>query len=128
MIFIIKNKKYMWKLFLMIVLIILIGSIFVIGTIYQNKKVLKDFDLFYSSFLNGRITKVDKYSRGAIFKLNNSSTKYTFYPDTDKNLNEGEIFQYLAQPGDSIYKQPFSDTLILIKDDKTYLYTFKKSL
>lgn len=92
----------------------------------QDKKVKQEFDLFYSTRLSGKIVRTEEYSRGANFVLDNNPVEFTFYPYTDKHLNNGKIFQYIAEIGDSIYKPAYSDTLILIKNDRSYSYTFKK--
>jgi len=116
----------MKKMFI-IVLFLLIGGLIFIAIRYQDKKVRKEFDLFYSSHLSGTIVKVDKYSRSANFVLNNNPTKFSFYPYIDKDLNNNEIFQYLVNPGDSVYKPAYSDILLLIKGNKVYSYTFQKN-
>ncbi len=116
----------MKKLFRIIGLFILIGFLIYFGMQYQDKKVKKEFDLFYSSSLSGTISKIDEYSRSSNFSLVNNSSEFTFYPYVDKGLNDSEIFQYLAKPGDSIYKPAFSDTLLLIKSHKVYSFTFQK--
>ncbi|WP_447636181.1 hypothetical protein [Flavobacterium microcysteis] len=115
----------MKKGFLIMVITVVVVLIFV-GINYQNKKVRKEFNLFYSSHLSGRIIKIDKYSRNSNFILDNNSAEFAFNPYLDKELNNSEIFQYIAKPGDSIYKPAHSDTLLLIKGDKNYYYTFQK--
>ena len=116
----------MKKMFTVIGLLILIGFLIFIGIRYQDKKVKREFDLFHSSTLSGKIIKIDKYSRGSNFILDDNPTEFAFYPYIDKSLNNGEIFQYVCQLGDSIYKPAYSDTLVLIKGDKVYSYTFQK--
>lgn len=120
-----EENFYAKKLFITWILILLCVTIFYFIP-SQNKKVKAEFDLFYFSRLSGKIIKNEEYSRGANFTLNNSQVEYSFYPYVDKQLNNAEIFQYLAKPGDSIFKESNSDTLLLIKKNKTYAYTFKK--
>jgi len=117
----------MKKVFNIIGLFLLIGGLIFIAIRYQDKKVRKEFDLFNSSHLSGTIVMVDKYSRSANFVLNNNPTEFSFYPFIDKNLNNNEIFQYVAKPGDSIYKPAYSDILLLIKGNKVYSYTFQNT-
>lgn len=113
------------KLFITWILILTCVTIFYfIPT--QNKKVKAEFDLFYLSRLSGKIIKIKEYSRGSNFALNNSQVEYSFYPYIDKQFNNDEIFQYIAKPGDSIFKEANSDTLFLIKGNKIYSYTFRK--
>lgn len=113
------------KLFI-IWMIILVGVTIFVGIPYQNKKGKKEFELFYSSPLSGKISTIQKNSRASNFTLDNNPNKFAFYPYTDKQLNNNEIFQYIAEPGDSIFKPAYSDTLLLIKGNKTYVYTFRK--
>ena len=87
--------------------------------------VCEDFAHFDSSHIEGRISVIPEYSRPTWFKINEKSTKYRFNPLTDKSHNDGNIFSYLATPGDSVYKRKFSDSLILFKNDKTYYYKFQ---
>lgn len=116
-----KSKRYI----VIMVLLISVGYIY-IGTHYQDDKVKKEFELFYSSSIFGRVVKVDRYSRESNFVVSNDSIVYRFYPHSDKNLNDSLIFRYLAKPGDSISKPAFSDTLLLFKGNKVYSYTFRR--
>ncbi|MGN7787353.1 hypothetical protein ACTJIJ_22655 [Niabella sp. 22666] len=113
------------KLFIISMLILLCVTVFYFIP-YQDEKVKREFDLFYSSQLSGKIIKIEEYSRGSNFILENNPNEYAFYPYTDKRLNNNQIFQYIAKPGDSVFKSAYSDTLFLIKGNKTYSYTFRK--
>lgn len=115
-----KKKLFIISMFLLGCFVIFFS------TSLQNKKGKREYNLFYSTTMAGKIIKIKVYSRGSDFILENNSNKFSFYPYTDKDLNDNEIFQYLATPGDSIYKPAYSDTLFLIKRDKTYSYTFQK--
>lgn len=109
-------------------IIIIIGILLLIffGVSYQNRKVRKEFNLFYSSQLSGKISAIQKNSRASNFMLDNNPNDFDFYPYTNKQLNNNEIFQYIAELGDSIFKPAYSDTLILIKKGKKYMYKFQK--
>ena len=113
------------KVFL-IGVIISFAILIVCGIKYQDRKVNREFDFFYSNSLLGRIVKSSKSSRSALIVLNNSKHEYEFYPYAIKKGKKKLIFQYTALPGDSVYKQAYSDTLLLIKSDETLYYTFKK--
>lgn len=113
------------KLFIISMFLLACFAIFY-STSSQHKKGKREYNLFYSSQLSGKITKIKKYSRGSNFVLENNANEFTFYPYTDKYLNNNEIFQYIAEPGDSIFKPAYSDTLLLIKGNKTYVYAFQK--
>lgn len=116
----------MWKILIAVGLLLLIVGGILAGFLYQNNKYKKEFDIFYSSYISGKIIKIDKYSRGSNFVLENNPRKFSFYPYVDEHLNNNEIFQYLATPGDSIYKPAYSDTLLLIRGNRIYSYTFQK--
>jgi hypothetical protein len=113
------------KLFIIALSIFFLGSIFV-GRIYQNQKTINEFEFFYSSQLSGKIVKIDRYVRASNFVIDNNPAEFAFYPFTNENLNGNEIFSYLAVPGDSVYKPAYSDTLLLIKGNNVYAYTFQK--
>ncbi|PZR02960.1 MAG: hypothetical protein DI539_27105 [Flavobacterium psychrophilum] len=98
----------------------------VIGTRYQDKKVKKEFTAFNSSMLSGKIKRINEYSRSANFTLDNNPQEFRFFSYPNKKLNNNEIFQHLAIQGDRVYKAAFSDTLLLIKKERTYYFTFQK--
>lgn len=93
---------------------------------YQDKKVAKEFEQFDKSLIVGKLSYVEEYSREATFKIDNNTATFKFFPITDKQLNGGHIFNYFAEPGDSIYKAAYSDTLFLLKNGQVYRYTFQK--
>ncbi|MBL7718442.1 MAG: hypothetical protein JNL72_06380 [Flavipsychrobacter sp.] len=109
-----------------IVGVVVILTVLYASTLLQTKKADREFDIFNSAQLSGRIIKIDRYSRASNFILDNNPEEFGFYPYTDKNLNNGEIFSRIAKVGDSVYKPAFSDTLALIRAEGTYLYTFQK--
>lgn len=120
-----ENSFMQKKIFIILMFLLACFAIFYARP-SQHKKGKREFELFYSSQLSGKIIKIKKYSRGSNFILENNANEFAFYPYIDKHLNNNEIFQYIAEPGDSVYKPAYSDTLELIKGDKVYFYTFQK--
>jgi len=92
---------------------------------YGAKRDLKQFDIFFAAELRGSIERVKIKNHGVAFTLNNDINEYVFHPSTS-SLNENHIFDHLAAPGDSLIKASKSDTMILVKDQKKYKYTFQQ--
>jgi len=90
----------------------------------DNKRALQFYNYFYKNNIKGVLESVRGGRHGSIFRVKGFD-EFTFYPSTGK-LNNNKTFNYFATKGDSIYKHAYSDTLKLIKNGKTYLYTFKK--
>ena len=105
---------------------ILIFVLILLGGRYQTKLSLDNFKLFNESNLDGIISYVGIKNHGVSFKLENDTSEYVFYPISDKTINGGHIFNYFAEPGDKVIKEAYGDTLLLIKSDNTYKYTFLK--
>jgi len=114
------NKKYF---------IYVLGFIFVAFAIYvpislNNSK--QDHKTFLSSRLAGKLKIVSGSSGGEKFILNNSNQRYLFYSKL-AYLNNYKSFADLAEIGDSIFKESFSDTLFLVKKSgKIYKFTFQE--
>lgn len=90
----------------------------------DNRRALQFYNYFYEKNIKGVLESVRGGRHGSIFKVKGFD-EFTFHPCSGK-LNNNKIFDYFAAKGDSIYKQAYSDTLKLIKNEKTYLYTFQK--
>lgn len=102
--------------------LLVISYIFYARRFYQKGK--SEFKDFYRSDIVGTIScKTYAGSSGAYFCVDDE--RYNFHPYTS-DLNDNKIFEYLAEPGDSIYKPAYSDTLLLIKEGRKYRYTFIK--
>jgi len=114
------NKKYS---------IYAVGIIFLAYAIYvpinlNNSK--KDHKIFLSSRLAGKLRIVSGSSGGEKFILNNSNQRYLFFSKL-AYLNNYQSFADIAEIGDSIYKESFSDTLLLLKKSgKIYKFTFQE--
>lgn len=93
---------------------------------YQARLTKRNFKEFYESNLNGKLIYVGTKNQGSSFKLDNAATMYVFYPYADEILNARHSFFNFASPGDLIVKPPFSDTLLLLKKNDSYKFTFRK--
>lgn len=113
------------KIMLFIGVGILILSFLAYQSFSVRQKGKKEFEVFYTSDLNGEISSIATSVGAVYFKLNNASVKYVFFPRTSE-LNNNQIFEYVATKGDKVIKPAYSDTLKLVKGDKVYLYTFQK--
>jgi hypothetical protein len=109
-----------------VVFFLVIGVIYLIVSVnYSRNRGIHNYNNFYNSFVNGKIESIEVKLKGVGLKIYSNETEFIFYPYTSE-LNEKEIFNYLARKGDSVYKPAFSDTLQLVKSDKIYKYTFQK--
>lgn len=88
----------------------------------KNRKLFLEFD---SANIKGRLEEVRVGNKVVIFKADNMKDGVVFSPNTGP-LNDYEIFEYFAKPGDTIIKPSHSDTLRLKKKGKEYLFTFDK--
>lgn len=114
-----KTKKFF-------IVFVAIGIIYLVFAQYWgSRSALKRFDVFFNSNLNGEIQKIGIKHHGVSLKMNNDENEYVFYPYTS-DLNDKNVFNYFANAGDSIIKPFNTDTLILIKQNKRYKYTFQK--
>jgi hypothetical protein len=116
------HKK--WKLFFIIFLSIIALIIIMIQPLLKEQYE-NEFDEFNKAELLGIIDKIEIKHHGVGFRLNNNANEFVFFPYTNK-INNNKIINLFAKRGDSIIKSSFSDTLILIKDNKKYRYTFNK--
>lgn len=83
------------------------------------------FIQFNSSNLNDEIENVQIVDKGVGITLKNNNEEFVFFPITGP-LNNYQIFNHIAEKGDTVFKPAYSDTLKLIKHDSILLYTFTK--
>ncbi|ELR68107.1 hypothetical protein C900_00945 [Fulvivirga imtechensis AK7] len=81
------------------------------------------YEKFNQASLEGRISFLEASVGLVYIKIEEDSEKYAFMPLEIAPNQLG--FYSIADLGDSIVKRPYSDTLKLIKNDKSYYYTFK---
>jgi hypothetical protein len=106
-------------------LIIIVAGYMYFSHDYLIERTQKQFNTFYKLDIDGKIEGIGVKYKMVAFKVEGDTTEYIFDPKTS-NLNDMNIFEYLVEKGDSIFKPAHSDTLKVIKDRKIYLYTFRK--
>ncbi len=115
------NKQFnLIKLAIMLIIPIFI----IIGSKLTIDKGKQHFTQFNTANINGELASIKIAYKGVQFQLKNEKAKYVFYPNAD--LLENKLFDDVAEKGDIVIKPAFSDTLKLVKKDKTFLYTFDK--
>ena len=117
-----KNKKLLY----FVIIFLIIGAAYIyIAQKLGGEREKRFFIQFNTTNIHGVINEVGTGYYGVVFKIKGMKEKFVFYPYNGK-LNENNIFDQFAEKGDSVIKQKYSDTLILIKNNKKYLYTFQK--
>jgi hypothetical protein len=114
-------RKY-WPLFTML-------PIWALIYYFVNKSNKDAFSEFYGNDIYGKIIHSEMRNHGfwVAFMLSSSKT-YTFAPiKNGSNVAGAKAFMNDFTKGDSIWKGKMSDTLLLIKRDRTLKYTFTKS-
>jgi hypothetical protein len=113
------------KLKYYIFILIFVGILIFISNLpYFNdaKKYITEFD---TTNINGTIEYAEYGHHGEMFKIKENNKVFLFYASSGK-LSENKEFVHLAEKGDTVYKPKFADTLVLIKNKRKYLFTFKK--
>ncbi len=83
------------------------------------------FVRFDTTDIQGKLDYAKIGYHGSVFKIEGFEEEFVFYPFTSE-LSRGKIFYDIAKKGDFVIKQAHADTLRLLKNDETYLYTFRK--
>lgn len=109
---------------LMILFIIIIAYV-LCAQKFGSTRDKRFFDYFNSVSINGRLEYSKIGYHGCVFKIKDVKDEFVFFPYTNE-INSNKIFNHLVSKGDIIIKESFSDTLIVIKEDKIYKYTFRK--
>lgn len=114
----------MQKVLILFGIVILLS--FGVYQLIKIKRVAKtDYSAFNSSKLDGKIVKISVSGGLTFFKLDNVDRKFSFMPIAVE-VNRNKLFHIIAEPGDSIIKMPYSDTLLLIHKGHKYYYNFNK--
>jgi hypothetical protein len=79
------------------------------------------YPVFKSKNLEGKIIDVKNRDGLTFFRLDND-IQYSFIP-VSVEIDKSKFFDKIAEPGDSIIKRSFSDTIILIHKGVKYRYT-----
>ncbi|WP_431612018.1 hypothetical protein [Chryseobacterium sp. 'Rf worker isolate 10'] len=113
------------KILILLAVISVVLLYFYYGGNYMDDRGKKYFNQFNKMSINDTILNLNEFSRGV--KLHFKNKEVVFYPLTSE-LNENNIFLFIAKKGDRVIKKPFQDTLTLEKKDGTILkYMFVKS-
>jgi hypothetical protein len=80
---------------------------------------------FNSSNIHGVIEFVGIGHHKCVFKLKGEAKEYYFDPIISE-LNGNILFQNVAEKGDSIEKEAYSEILKLKKNGRVYVYKFRK--
>lgn len=105
-----------------IISFIIIGIIYIIFvTIYDNYRLNKHYKKYYQSNIIGAIYSKKVYMRSGFRITLKSGEVFYVFPEMN-NLNH---FENNVQPGDSIFKKAFTDTLLVQKNNKTYRYSME---
>jgi hypothetical protein len=78
------------------------------------------YPVFKIKNMEGKIIDIKIRDGLTFFRLEND-TQYSFIP-VSVELNKNKLFDKIAEPGDSILKKPFNDTIILIHKGIKYRY------
>ncbi|RFS23491.1 hypothetical protein DVR12_10790 [Chitinophaga silvatica] len=113
------------KIWVIIFLALVVVSAILYQSIKVKQRAKRNFDHFYNSDLNGKISDITVSVGVVYFKLDKGDEQYGFIPITSE-LNNNMPFFNTARIGDSIVKPVKSDTLKIIKGNQVYLYSFRK--
>jgi hypothetical protein len=116
------SKKEYWKFGLVITFLMSACVLeYFAGRIYK-----RDNEIFDSAKISGRLLEFSQSSGGERIRVNTSNLFYRFQTELDQRYNYKQ-FTDVAEIGDSVNKEPFSETLSLIKKSgQNYYFTFEK--
>lgn len=83
------------------------------------------YNRFNSSNIYGELEYAKIRYHLCAFKIKGVGKEFYFDPITS-DLNSNKIFEYTAEKGDIIIKKAYADVLELKKDDKVFIYKFRK--
>ena len=110
-----------------VILLILVIIYLVLALLIEPKSNLRsrqNYKTFHTTSITGKIDSARIAYRGVGLRLSDGKEFY-FFPRTDRLLNNGNIFVYTAEKGDSIIKPAYGDTIYLKKTSGEVLkYTF----
>lgn len=119
-----EENKQLYKSTLIISLIF--GTIAIFILIHNEKENdLKNKNLFINSFYSTIESKVESGKNGESIRVKNIKDVISFKSMISYELNSNLYPIQYAIIGDSIYKNPNSDTIYIIHKNKKYIYPFK---
>jgi hypothetical protein len=110
----------MWKYILVFIVLITCFGAYQIIKLKHMKKT--NYPVFNNKKLEGKIIDVRMQNGLTYFKLDNLGKEYSFIPVSIK-ASKAKLFDKIAEPGDSIFKMPHSDTIVLKHKGEKYYYT-----
>jgi len=114
------TKKRVW-LFVILGVIILLG---VGHEIYLKNKAKTEYSKLYNARIDGLVANI-KAGNGIEYLTINDSKMFELVPIRD-SANNYKSFLDIAKAGDRIYKAKESDTIKLFKNDRFYIFRFRK--
>jgi len=113
------HKKKWFIIFAIAMPIVLIIAGLITGY-YSDKAHEEKFLFVVEHKINGKVVKKSTSSGFIFLKVNNEGKDYEIA--TSPITNSEHDFYDFVEVGDSIKKNANSDTLVIIKDEKEYLY------
>lgn len=118
-----KTKEPYNKYFILVMVILILGMA-VFFTVYDSKRIKKLHDDYYEvktvDIAAGIITDI-YVEKGATFLTINHTKKY-FFHEYRNCQNHKLYFHECIQLGDSINKVQYTDTLRIVRNNKTYYF------
>ena len=109
------------RFFLFLLFILVFGGLMEFDA---RKKEKMHFDRLYSTAIQGVISgEIYEGGSGVHLTIEGHGDEFVFKYIPNPT---GDVFSYMASPGDSIIKPAFADTITLIAREKVYKYTFQK--
>jgi len=111
-----KNKKI-----ISIIFVVTLITLFGLGIYFDYIQDIKRSNNFHKNKIVGEISHIEAGKSNSIyFNLKNDHKDYKFYQTTSSY--EKRDFYYNVNVGDSIFKRPFSDTVVIKSDTGIYKY------
>ena len=112
-----KSKFFIVTIFIFMILLCIYSQLI---SRKQGKEIFSDF---YRADIDSYLESATIARKGTGIKLLDGR-KFIFYPYKDEMLNRNSNFISTAEKGDKIIKKSYSDTLYLIKGNRSLRYLF----
>lgn len=109
-----------------IVIVFIVLAVAVLGTcMYIGfTGTTEDYNNFYNHKIAGELTAIHKEHSSIVIKLKNDNKDYQFYQENRSYLKRD--LRKFTQLGDSIFKEAFSDTVIIKSGNRYYKYAIER--
>lgn len=112
------NKKIYLTITLIVCVLFIVGVVFeVIEKESELSNMIHDKKVINGLKISGRISLTKNEKGFTIFQISSSDKKIVFPPTSNKEYPLEDLC-YILSKGDSIFKNNFSDTLKVYKDNK----------